>query len=57
MELLCRTERTANVQKPREILQWMDSAHDLLREVFDRLTSDELKKRMGPKRDLEGDAK
>ena len=56
MELLCRTEHNADVQKPEAILQWMDSAHNLVRDVFNRLTSDELKERMGPKIELKGDA-
>ena len=57
LEITCRTERTTNIQKPALIMQWMDSAHELLREMFDRLTSDALKARMGPKIELEEESK
>jgi len=56
MEMTCRTARPAGSQKPSAILQWMDTAHSLLREAFAQITSESLKTRMGPKIELEGEA-
>jgi uncharacterized protein (TIGR04255 family) len=55
-ELTCRADRPTNTQGPPDILQWMDAAHELLREAFDRLTSESLKTQMGPRIELDGGA-
>jgi uncharacterized protein (TIGR04255 family) len=52
MELGCRTTRTAEIQNPPQIMEWMNSAHFLLRETFERITSDSLKVQIGPKTEI-----
>jgi uncharacterized protein (TIGR04255 family) len=54
MEVICRVDHPADTQSPTDILQWMNSAHEMVREAFARLTSDALKTQMGPRIELEG---
>jgi uncharacterized protein (TIGR04255 family) len=52
MELGCRTTHPAEIQNPAQIMKWMSSAHTLLRETFERITSDSLKVQIGPKTEI-----
>jgi uncharacterized protein (TIGR04255 family) len=37
-----------------DILNWLDSSHRTLHDIFDMMTSEELKRRMGPKKPVGG---
>jgi uncharacterized protein (TIGR04255 family) len=52
MEIACRSENVGSIQNPADVNAWMNSAHGAVREIFDRLTSNELKERMGPKTEI-----
>jgi uncharacterized protein (TIGR04255 family) len=52
MELVCRNGHTGEFRTSAQIMEWMGSAHHLLRETFERITNDSLKERIGPKTNI-----
>jgi uncharacterized protein (TIGR04255 family) len=56
MELRALSDQKGIPSDRSFIIEWMDSAHYTLKGIFQTMTSDALKKAMGPVRDIEGGA-
>jgi hypothetical protein len=52
IELSVRSSAVSSPQGAENILEWLDGAHEVLRASFERITSDTVKKLMGPVQEI-----